>query len=223
MGFKGIGDSRDGNNRQRTSSKVGLTTPRHRGADGNADTSRARSLTVNDSAGRYGDLAARLIPFNGREDGGVGTNNVLAATGGNRRDAMGSSGPPVTPPSPSRRRASMAISGRRLSAWTFGSGTNLAQALPDALAAEGAGGAGNFSSPVSPMSRRGGADFSSRRRIQQRRGGSGSPVPSGGVEGSTSSQARGFKRLTRRLSFRQRQAQANYQARRIGGCFFGLG
>lgn len=38
-------------------------------------------------------------------------------------------------------------------------------------------------------------------------------MPSAGVEGSTSSQARGFKRLTRRLSFRQRQAQANYQVR----------
>lgn len=211
MGFKGIGDNRDGNNRQKTS-KVGPMTPTRRGADGNADYSRARSLTLNESVGRYGDLAARISPFNGRADG-MNTNNVLAAAGGNAPDALGSSGPPVTPRSPSRRRASMAISGRRLSAWTFGSGTNLAQTLPGALGTEDTGGAGNLSPPVSPVSRRGGAEFSSRRRNHQRRGGGGSPVPSAGVEGSTSSQARGFKRLTRRLSFRQRQAQANYQAR----------
>ncbi|CAM9278824.1 unnamed protein product, partial [Laminaria digitata] len=210
MGFKGIGDIRDGNNRQKTSSKLGPTTPRHRGADANAEHSRTRSLTLNDTTGRYGDLPARLSPFNGRADGMNNNTNVLTATGGTGGDAMGSAGPPrSTPSSPSRRRASLAISGRRLSAWTFGSGTQLAQTLPGALGTEG----GNYSPPVSPTSRRGSADFTSRRRNQRRGGTGGSPVPSTGFEGSTSSQARGFKRLTRRLSFRQRQAQANYQVR----------
>lgn len=55
-----------------------------------------------------------------------------------------------------------------------------------------------------------------KRSLQQRQrgggGGSGSPAPSVGPEGSNSSQTRGFRRLTRKLSFRQRQAQANLQA-----------
>lgn len=57
------------------------------------------------------------------------------------------------------------------------------------------------------------------RNLQQRQrggaGGSGSPAHSVGPEGSTSSQTRGLKRLTRKLSFRQRQAQANLQASRL--------
>lgn len=57
-------------------------------------------------------------------------------------------------------------------------------------------------------------NFQPQRGIGSKRSGvgvDGSPVRSGGGDGSTSSQARGLKRLTRRLSFRQRQAQANLQ------------
>lgn len=71
----------------------------------------------------------------------------------------------------------------------------------------------------------GGGGFTNlKRNLQQRQrgglGSSGSPTPSVGPEGSTSSQTRGLKRLTRKLSFRQRQAQANLQAR-FGLCSFG--
>lgn len=56
----------------------------------------------------------------------------------------------------------------------------------------------------SPVSRAGGGG-----QQRQTHRPSGSPVRS--VDGSASSQARGLRRLTRRLSFRQRQAQANIQ------------
>lgn len=60
---------------------------------------------------------------------------------------------------------------------------------------------------------RGVPDLKSSLQQRQRWAGSGSPAPSVGPEGSTSSQTRGLKRLTRKLSFRQRQAQANLQVR----------
>lgn len=148
MGFKGIGDSRDGGNRQKTSPKLRSPTPSYRGAgggSGNVEQSRMRSLTMNDTPGRYGDLAARLSPFNGRAEGVNASVLAAPSVGGDGSGAMvpsagpsrvpsgvpsgGPSGPTLTPPSPSRRRASMAIGSRRLSAWTFGSGPQLSQAL----------------------------------------------------------------------------------------------
>lgn len=91
---------------------------------------------------------------------------------------------------------------------------------------------GRGSRSPSPTSRRGGERTGSnladrRRSFHPQRGAGGkrsgdggdvSPVRSGGGDGSTSSQARGFKRLTRRLSFRQRQAQANLQVCGSAGC-----
>lgn len=71
----------------------------------------------------------------------------------------------------------------------------------------------DLSPPPSPERRedRGGGGFGDPQQRQRTAGGS--PAPSAGPEGSASSQTRGLKRLTRKLSFRQRQAQANLQAR----------
>lgn len=78
-------------------------------------------------------------------------------------------------------------------------------------------GAHSHSRSASPASRHDGGGERNCGEGHRHRGirRSGSPTRSG--DGSVSSQPRGFRRLTRRLSFRQRQAQANIQVM-LGVC-----
>ncbi|CAN0250169.1 unnamed protein product, partial [Ectocarpus sp. 12 AP-2014] len=114
--------------------------------------------------------------------------------------------------SPRRMRSSISIGGRGLSAWTLRGAVpaRAAATAVDALTVE----EGSTSQSPSPLpNSTGGGVVDFKRGLQHDRGAGGSPSPSAGPEGSTSSQTRGLKRLTRKLSFRQRQAQANLQVR----------
>lgn len=125
VGFKGIGDSRDSVSSRHKSfarSGSGKTTPRDQDPASNNTRSRVRSLTLNTPTERYGGILRRpSSPINSRGGPGRGGGTV-----GFTALTLGSL-------SPQRVRSALGSSGRRLSAWTFGSAgqLNTASVAPD--------------------------------------------------------------------------------------------
>lgn len=133
LGIKGIGDGKDSITRHKTSPSKLLSAAKRgdRGVGGGVN-----SLTLNSPTDGYGAIASRFSPSNGRGNGVNG--KVFAAKGGGGGDGRGgteSTALTLAALSPKRVRSSLSMGGRRLSAWTFGSGGNLTTA--SVAAAEG--------------------------------------------------------------------------------------